>query len=136
MPSWISFINSKNIILEWFLWQFFEVPQLILNAWKNFLRFGLNYFSTPLLIKTFFSPWRRYRWFYPRGFDLWLYFETFFSNLVVRIIGIIFKSILIVIAIFFEILIFFVGLFIFLGWLVLPFFLILGTYHGFRLLFF
>lgn len=134
MPFYTSFNGSTNIILEWFLWQFLEVPKLILKAWKNFLKFGSNYFSIPLLIKTLFSPWKRYRWFHPRGFDFWLYLETIFSNLIFRVLGAIVRSVLIIIGVFFEILIFFVGLFILLGWLILPFLLVAGTYHAFRLL--
>ena len=126
----------QNIIFQWLKWQFLDVPKLILKAWNNYLKFGLNYFSTPLLIKTLFSPWRRYKWFYPRGFDLWLYFEAFFSNLIFRTIGAIIRSVLIVIGVFFEIFIFLAGFFIFLAWLFLPIFLILGIYHSFRLLFY
>ena len=125
-----------NIFLEWLKWQFLDVPRLILKAWDNYLKFGLNYFSTSLLIKTLFSPWRRYKWSYPRGFDLWLYFEAIFSNLIFRTIGVIIRSVLIVIGVFFEILIFIAGFFVFLAWLLLPIFLILGIYHGFRLLFY
>ena len=123
-----------NIFLEWFWWQFFEVPKFILGAWKNFLKFGLNYFSTPLLLKTLFSPWRRYKYSYPRGFDFWLYFETAFSNLIFRTLGLIFRSFLIVVGVFFELFIFIAGLIIFLGWFLLPLFLLLGLFHGFRLL--
>ncbi len=124
----------QNILFQWLKWQFFEMPQVILKAWQNFLKFGLNYFSTPLLIKTLFSPWRRYKYFYPRGFDFWTYFETFFSNAIFKVLGVMIRSLLIIIGIFAEILIFFTGLFFFLGWFFLPIFLIWSFYHGFRLL--
>lgn len=125
-----------NLLFQWLKWEFFDMPKLMLKAWKNYLRFGLNYFSTPLLVKTLFYPWRRYKWSYPRGFDFWLYFEAFFSNLIFISIGVCIRSVLIVIGVFFEILIFFIGLFVFLSWFCLPIFLILGAYHGFRLLFY
>ncbi len=125
---------TKNILLKWFWWQFFESPKEILKGWGNFLKFGLHFFSIPLLIKTFFSPWRRYKWSYPRGFDAWTYFEIFFSNLISRGMGVIFRTVLIVVGVAFEIFIFFMGFCIFLGWLILPVFLILGIYHGFRIL--
>ncbi len=124
----------KSIFVKWLKWQFFEVPKNILRGWKNFLKFGLNYFSVPLLLKTLFSPWRKYEWFYPRGFDFWVYLEIFISNLIFRILGAMFRSILIVIGILFEVFLFFSGLGVFLGWLLLPFFLVLGIYEGFRLL--
>jgi len=127
-------LRLHNLLFQWLKWQFFDVPKLILNAWDNYLRFGLNYFSTPLLLKTLFSPWRRYKWSYPRGFDLWLYFEAIFSNLIFRTIGAIIRSILIVIGVFFEAIIFIAGFVVFLSWFLLPIFLILGIYHGLRLL--
>jgi hypothetical protein len=129
-------IITRNIFLKWIWWQFFEVPKNILKAWKNFLKFGLNYFSTPLLIRTLFYPWRKYKWLYPRGFQLGDYFEALFSNAIFRILGALFRSVFIIIGIFFEILIFFIGLSIFLAWLILPLFLVFCIYHGFRLFFY
>lgn len=126
---------EKNIFSLWLYWRFFEVPKGILKAWKNFLKFSLSYFSIAQLLKSFFSPWRRYTWIYPRGFDAGKYLEVFFSNLISRTLGAIFRTFLIVTGILFEIFIVFTGLFILLGWLSLPFFLTLGIYHGFRILF-
>ena len=128
-------VSEQNILLQWFVWYFFEMPREILRGWKNFLRFCLNYFSMFLLIKTFFSPWRQYKWSYGRGFDIKVYFEAFASNLISRILGAILRFFLILIWLSIEIFIFFSGFIIFLGWLVLPIFLFFGFYHGFRILF-
>lgn len=129
----MSVLSQKNIFLLYIRWQFVGVPTKILMAWKNFLQFGLNYFSIPQLLKTFFSPWRRYQWFYPRGFDAWRYLETFFSNLISKTLGAVFRTVLILVGILFEAFILAVGFLVFLGWFILPIFLILGIYHGFRL---
>ncbi|MFQ6049986.1 MAG: hypothetical protein ACE5J0_03060 [Candidatus Paceibacterales bacterium] len=126
--------QKQNIFWQYLSWQFFKMPRDILRGWKNFLKFGLNYFSVFLLIKTFFSPWRRYRWTYPRGLDIGKYFETFFSNLISRILGAILRFPLIIVGCLAEIFIFFAGFIVFLGWLLLPLILILGIYHGFRIL--
>ena len=48
--------EKAGIFWKLISWQFFDVPKNILKAWKNFLNFGLYYFSIPLLIKTFFLP--------------------------------------------------------------------------------
>ena len=125
---------TENIFFQWLAWQFFDVPRGILGAWKNFLKFGLNYFSIPFLLKTLFSPWRRYLWAYPKGFDLGKYFEALASNLISRILGMISRVFLIIIGLLFEIFLIFIGFFIFLGWFLLPIFLILGLYHGFRII--
>jgi len=127
--------QKQNILFAWISWQFFDAPKFVLKVWKNFLLFNLNYFSVPLLIKTFFSHWRGYKWSYGRGFDIGRYFEAFASNLISRILGAIVRSILILIGLLIEILIFFKGIIIFLGWLFLPILLIFGIYYGFRILF-
>ncbi len=126
--------QKRNIIFLWIIWYYFEMSNNLLDAWKNFLLFNLNYFSIPLLLKTFFSPWRRYKWTYSRGFDIKQYFETFISNLVSRILGAICRVVLILIGIVIEIFIFIFGSFVFLGWLILPVLLLIGLWFGFKLL--
>jgi len=123
----------QNILFQYFIWQFFEAPKEILKAWRNFLKFNLNYFSIFLLLKTLFSPWRRYQMSYGKGFDIGRYLEAFFSNLIFRLLGAIVRSFLIVIGLLAEIFIVFCGIIIFLGWLILPILLVLGIYHGFRI---
>lgn len=116
---------SYNIIWQYLGWYFYDQPRKILKTWKGFLLFNLEYFSVFLLLKTFFSPWRQYKWFYPRGFDALKYLETLFSNLISRTLGAILRTFVILAGVFFEILILIFGFLIFLGWLVLPALLIL-----------
>ena len=127
--------EKAGIFWQWISWQFFDVSKNILKAWKNYLKFYWNYFSILLLIKTFFSPWHRYKWSYGKGFDIGKYFEAFVSNLISRILGAILRFFLIIIGLLFEIFIIFAGISIFLGWLVLPILLILGLYYGVRIIF-
>ncbi len=122
--------QKQNIFWQWLSWYFFDVPRAILKTWKNFLLFNLNYFSVPILFKTFFSYWRRYKWSYGRGFDLRRYLEAFTFNLISRILGAIVRSILIFIGINVEIFIVISGLLVFLGWIVLPVLLIAGLIFG------
>lgn len=128
-------LMGQNIFFQYLSWQFFEMPGNLIKAWKNFLKFNLNYFSIPLLLKTLFSPWRRYKWSYPQGFDIGKYLEVFVSNLISRILGAIMRIFLIVSGLVFEIFLIFGGIVVFLGWLILPFLLILGFYYGFKILF-
>ena len=125
---------KENIFWQWISWQFFDVPKNILKAWKDFLDFGLYYFSVSLLIKTFFSPWRRYKWSFGKGFDIGKYFEAFFSNLIFRILGAILRCFLIIIGLLFEIFIIFAGAIVFFGWLILPALLIAGLIFGFKVI--
>ncbi len=125
----------QNIVSQWISWQFFEVPKEILKAWKNFLKFNLNYFSVPLLLRTFFSPWRKYGVSRSRGFDLGKFFEALISNLIFRLLGALVRSFLIFIGLLVEVFIFFTGIVIFIGWLILPALLIVGFIFGLKVLF-
>lgn len=128
--------NKEMIILQFIFWYFFEVPKKILEAWRNLLKFNLEYFSILLLFKTFFSHWRRYKWAYPRGFSPAKYFEVFLSNLISRVLGMIMRTILISIGVLGEILIFFMGTIVLLGWFVLPVLLWQGLRHGLKFIFY
>lgn len=127
-------ILRQNIIFLWLEWQFFEAPRGILKAWRNYLKFNLNYFSVPVLLKTFFSPWRRYQYSYGRGFNLGRYFETFTFNMMSRIIGAVLRLFFIFLGLFCEIFIVFGGLVIFLGWLALPLLVLFGFWFSFKIL--
>lgn len=125
---------NQNIFFQYLEWHFADTPRGILRAWKNCLRFNLNYWSVVILIKTLFSHWRRYESSYGKGFDLKRYFEVFTFNVISRILGAIFRSFLIFFGLLTEILVVFIGSIVFLFWLVLPVLLILGIFYGFRIL--
>jgi len=131
----ITAAKRQNILIQYLIWQFFDVPGELIRAWKNFLLFNLNYFSIPLLIKTFFSYWRRYKWSYGRGFDIGRYLEVFFSNLISRVLGAVVRSFLIFFGIIVEIFIVFAGFVVFISWLIMPAFLIAGLIFGFKIIF-
>ena len=118
--------SSRNILTTWFYWHFYEMTNFLLQAWKNYILFTINYFSLPLLVQTLFSPWRRYQWLYARGFDPWQYFETFVSNIVSRVLGAICRVVLIIIGAASQLIVMVLGLFIIMGWLLLPFFILMG----------
>jgi len=124
-----------NIFFEALIWQFFDAPKAILIGWKNFLLFNLNYFSIPLLLRTYFSHWHRYSYSYERVFEFWKNIEVFVFNMMSRIIGAILRTFFIIIGATVEVAIVIIGLIILLIWLVLPFILIFGLLFGIKLLF-
>ena len=125
---------KRFIIWQLLVWHFYDVPKGILKAFKNFLVFNFNYFSIGLLLKTLFSHWRRYREFYPRGFDIKRYFSVFIGNLISRILGAIIRTVVIIIGLLVEVVIFLAGIIIFLAWLFSPTLLLLGLYFGLKFL--
>ena len=130
----IEAAKRQNMVTQYLIWQFFDVPRELIKAWKNFLLFNSNYFSIPLLIKTFFSYWRRYKWSYGRGFDIGRYLEVSFSNLISRVLGAVVRSFLIFFGSIVEIFIVFVGFIVFIGWLINPVILIAGLIFGFKII--
>jgi len=124
-----------NIFLQALIWQFFDAPKEILKGWRNFLLFNLNYFSIPILLKTFFYPWHKYSYSYGKVFELWKNIQVFVFNIMSRFIGAGLRTIFIIIGILGEALIILGGIIVFLGWLFLPFLLIFGLIFGVTLLF-
>jgi hypothetical protein len=108
--------NSNHLLFWWIAWYFWSAPRDILRITRSFLRFGLSYFSIPLLLKTLFAPWRQYVWQYPRGFSLKEYASVFFSNVISRTIGAVTRTILIIVGLMAEFLMLVTGLIIFLFW--------------------
>lgn len=116
--------QRDNIIASWFLWQFYQMPKFLLQVWSNYFVFASNLFSLPLLLKTFFAPWRRYRWIYPKSFDPVEFFNTFISNTFSRILGALMRIVLIIIGILFQIFIAVAGLIIIIFWIMIPFIIV------------
>jgi len=119
-------VAKEGILISWFLWQFYEMPKFLFEVWNNYFVFATNLFSVPLLLKTLFSPWRKYKWQYPRGFDIGEFFSTLISNFFSRILGAMMRIVLITVGILFQIFVAIAGSIIFLGWLLIPFIVILG----------
>lgn len=112
--------KSQNIIISWLAWHFYEVPKFLFVAWNNYLSFGLYYFSIPLLMATFISPWRKYRWYYPKNINPGEYLAVFISNMFSRLMGMLSRTVLIVVGVIFEIGIIIAGCLVILIWFLLP----------------
>lgn len=123
------------LIFEYLSWHFFEMPKIILGAWKNYLKFGNYFFSITLLLKSLFSPWKRITWSYGKGFSPTRYFQVWFSNLFSRTVGLVLRSVLIVIGLAFEIIILILGGIFYIFWIFLPAIIISFLVFGIRLIF-
>jgi hypothetical protein len=118
--------QNKSILIEWISWHFFEMPKFLFEVWMNYFAFATNVFSFTLLLKTFFAPWRRFNWGYPKSFDIVEYFNIFVSNIFSRILGAIMRMALIVIGFLFQIFVAIAGLIVIAGWILLPLIIIFG----------
>jgi hypothetical protein len=118
--------KKQSIILTWLVWQFYEVPKFLIHAWENYILFALNFLSLPLLLKSLLAPWRRYRWNYPKAFDVGEFMTTLISNAFSRFLGFLMRIVLIVVGIIFQIFVIFAGIAVILLWILIPFIAIAG----------
>lgn len=121
-------VKKENIIVEWVIWHFWEMPKFLVSVWNNYILFATNYFSLPLLLKTLISPWKRNAWRFPKGFDIQEYANVIVSNIFSRIIGVGMRIILIIAGAVFQIFVLIAGLLVILFWILIPFIIILGTF--------
>jgi len=123
------------LLLKYFQWHFFEATWNLVRAWGNILWFNYNFFSLGILLRTYFSPWRRISWDYGRGFSIGRFVNVLTSNLTSRFLGAIMRSFLIVMGVIVQLILFVLALFTFAFWLFLPAIIMLSIFYGFFLLF-
>ncbi|MFA5754874.1 MAG: hypothetical protein WC909_00715 [Candidatus Paceibacterota bacterium] len=110
-----------NIILSYFYWQIILTPKKLILIIKDFIIFGIDFFSIKETLRTLFSPWRRSTCDYGRGFDFQRYFEAFSSNLIARILGFIMRLFLLFFFALYETIVLIVGPIVLLVFLLYPF---------------
>jgi len=121
-------VEKRNIFSSWLLWHYVVALKEIYQRWRDFLRFSLDYFSIPFLLKTIFSPWRKYKVSYGKGFDIAKILEAFGFNAFSRLLGVVIRTTVIFIGLLTEILIVFFGIFIIFSWILLPLITFLGLF--------
>lgn len=127
--------NTTSTLVLFFLWLFVESTAHIVRTWKFFLSFGLRIFSVSLSVRTFFSPWHRYWYGYPKTFNIQAFFQSIFGNLMSRGIGMVLRTFLIFLGLFFELVVILVGTVFLLFWITLPFSSLYLFYLGWTLFF-
>jgi hypothetical protein len=125
---------GENLIL-FVEWYFLDFPKEISRGIKNFLKFGLHYFSIPFLLKTFFAHWHKYAWKYPGVPNIAKILEVWTSNQISRLVGMFCRSFLILAGLIYEVLVLIFGILIFILWYFLPIILFLIFIYGAKFLF-
>jgi len=122
--------------LGYLKWHYGKALVTTFKTWRNILFFLFNFFSIKNLLGNFFTPWKRLADNYPKSFSLKIYSLTFLVNTIMRMVGIILRSIVILfgLAIYIIFIIFLpVTLLI---WLALPIIILLFIIYGLVLLIF
>jgi len=113
-------MKTLAIIFGYIRWHYGKAIISLSKIWKNFLFFIFNFFSVKLLFENFFDPWKRMNDFYPKSFDLKKYFYAFINNLIMRVMGMLMRTGMIIIGLISVIIFTFVYPLTLLIWLVLP----------------
>jgi len=100
--------------LFWFLWHFFSVPDTL---------------------RTFFEPWQRIKEKYHKGFDVEKIATSFVVNVLMRIVGVIMRTVLLFLAFISYSVVFIVVVVGFFLWIIIPPALIIFAVTGIGSLF-
>ncbi len=125
-------VEKRNIISSWLLWHYSVALCIVWQRWRDFMRFNRDYFSIPFLLRTLFSPWRRYKFSYGRGFDIGRFFETLVFNAFSRVMGAIARISVIIIGLTLQIIILFAGALVVVIWVLLPIITVIGLFFPLR----
>lgn len=113
-------MNIMIIILGYLKWHYTNAIFSLGKIQNNFFYFITEFFSIKLLVKNFFDPWKKMNYSYPERFNPKEFFYTLMTNLIVRIIGILMRSGLLLISLIICLLFIALYPFIILIWLLLP----------------
>jgi|SRR3989344_1779381 len=128
-------MNYLLIFPSYFFWHYGEAFKDITRIWTNFIWFTFNFFSIPLLLPTFFSPWRRIREERVKGT---LHLEdiagVILTNTVMRLVGMFLRAIILLLGILFVFTVFWIGVCFYVVWIVLPVLVPLSLFYGLSIL--
>lgn len=113
---------SPFVVFPYYLaWHYTRAILDFFDLWKNFLWFVFQFFSIPLLLKTLFAPFKRLK---EKGSgdvtDLEGFLEALVVNTIMRLVGFIFRSVVIVFGLLTYTVTLFAGIVAFFLWLLLP----------------
>ena len=124
--------KKNNIISAWVLWHYGVALPYTYKRWGDVCRFNYDYFSIPFLLKTFFTPWRKYSFSYQKGFDAARFFEALTFNAFSRFMGALVRAIVIFIGIISQVVVSLLGLLVVFFWIIVPLLTILSLLFSLR----
>jgi len=109
-------------------WHYTTAIVDLVRLGKNFFWFVGHFFSFGTLLRTFFNPWKRMSEQYPSIIEFGAFLDTFLVNILMRVVGIITRSVLLIAGLLSFILTFVFFIFSFVVWLLAP--IIIGCIFG------
>lgn len=123
-----------NIFLGYFVWWYSRGLKNLLRYFKAFLVILFDFFSVPVLVFTFFKPWKR-DYIPTQGLSLEEKFQVWIFNLIARFFGMIVKFFTFLVFVFFFLVVVVLEIAVFLAWLFFPLIIIFLIISAFKDLF-
>jgi len=86
----------------------------------GFVLFFFHFFSIPILLRTFFTPWQKLEEKYSKDLDPKKFFSALIINILMRTVGAIIRLLTIIVGLVSVLSASVLAIFVFLFWLVLP----------------
>jgi len=121
-------------LVSYAIWHYGKALKTAWSLWGNFIAFVFNFFSIRLLLKTYFSKFGRLGEKYRGGLDLENLLSTFVINTLMRIVGVLVRTVVILTSLVAIILVVISGLILYVIWLALPLVVLITLVYGLTLL--
>ncbi len=105
-------------------WHYTEGLIDLARNWKSFIAFVLHFFSLGLLVRTWFAPFGRLDEEYKKGLDAEAFFETLVANTLMRVVGFVLRTFVIVMGLFSLLMVVALGPVVFVLWTFAPFIIV------------
>ncbi len=123
-----------DVVYLYSVWHYSRGIKDFIRVWTNFIWFFWNFFSISLLAKTLFSPFRRMNEDYKKGFDPVQFFQTLLINFILRMVGAVARTIIILIGIGVLCATLILGSVLFVAWVIGPITIGILFFGGFLLI--
>ena len=117
------------LIFPYYLgWHYSKGITEVFVSFRDFLYFVPRLFTIKTLLKTLFSPFQRLQEEYSGGLEIGKFLESFSVNILMRLIGFIVRTIIIIVGLFATVVTFILEIILFIVWILLPIILVFAFF--------
>lgn len=121
----LTLLLHLRAFARWYVW---EQPLWIVRRYREYATVFAEIFSFRFLLRTFFSPWKNIVDRYPaHGFQIGLIAQAFVLNCTSRLIGMIFRTVALLLGVVVECALFFAALLYLVFWVSYPVIIVTGV---------
>lgn len=129
-------MRFATVLGHYFIWHYGRAISDLTRIYRNLIAFTFNFFSISILVSSYFAPWRRMGEDYPeRGVDPFGYLSVFLVNIIMRLLGVVMRTVVIILGMTAALLVIISYPFVLVLWITLPFLTIIILSIGVGLLF-